>query len=229
MRSLELDTRQWSATQLALMVALGNQRVNRCYYARPPPCDEAIDATSAPAAREVFLRAKYERRAFTARRGQPPPPPPYVLAAAAAADDAAAIIEAMALGAPLDSPAPADASPAPPLPPPPPDAGAASTGDREDGAEGGSGSGADGGVEGGTAADGAAAEGAAAEGAAAAPVWSETLAREHADPRCGRSSPQISPDLPRSRGLDGGRPTRLCVPTSTREDAESACAPPSSS
>jgi len=47
-RSLELDTRQWSATQLALMVALGNQRVNRCYYARPPPCDEAIGATSAP-------------------------------------------------------------------------------------------------------------------------------------------------------------------------------------
>ncbi|EOD10306.1 hypothetical protein EMIHUDRAFT_631957 [Emiliania huxleyi CCMP1516] len=179
-RSLELDTRQWSATQLALMVALGNQRVNRCYYARPPPCDEAIDATSAPAAREAFLRAKYERRAFTARRGQPPPPPPHVLAAAAAADDAAAIIEAMALGAPLDSPAPGDASPAPPLPPPPPDAGAATTGDREDGAEGGSGSGADGGVEGGTAADGAAAEGAAAEGAAAAPVWSETLAREHA-------------------------------------------------
>ena len=48
MRSLELDTRQWSATQLALMVALGNQRVNTCYYARPPPCDEATDATSVP-------------------------------------------------------------------------------------------------------------------------------------------------------------------------------------
>ena len=93
----------------------------------------------------------------------------------------------------------ADASPAPPPLPPPPDAGAASTGDREDGAEGGSGSGADGGVEGGTAADGAAAEGAAVEGAvegaAAAPVWSETLAREHADPRCGRPS-LAPPPLP---------------------------------
>ena len=120
----------------------------------------------------------------------------------------------------------ADASPAPPPLPPPPDAGAASTGDREDGAEGGSGSGADGGVEGGTAADGAAAEGAAAEGAAAAPVWSETLAREHADPRCWRPSPQISPDLEAWMAED--RP--VCVFRRALERTRSPlCAPPSSS
>ena len=89
MRSLELDTKEWSDELLKLMEGLGNAAVNGAWEGalpagrKPPP-------NAAPAAREEFVRAKYEKRAFVA---------PSTAAAAAAAASAMAAAAASAAAA----------------------------------------------------------------------------------------------------------------------------------
>lgn len=78
-RSLELDTREWSESQIALMAAVGNVSSNRVWEAllRPAPgtpgsADGSAVVVGRPQAgagrvsREKFVRKKYEERAFVA-------------------------------------------------------------------------------------------------------------------------------------------------------------------
>lgn len=73
-RSLELDTREWSESQISLMAAVGNEASNRLWEATLGPSvecaacgDDEYTRPQAGATRaeiERFIRAKYERRAF---------------------------------------------------------------------------------------------------------------------------------------------------------------------
>ncbi|KAL1503935.1 hypothetical protein AB1Y20_012396 [Prymnesium parvum] len=78
-RSLELDTKEWTPPVLGLMARLGNSRANAIWAAQPAP---PLAADAPPAARAARLRLKYESRAFLCA-----PPPAGALLAAAAADD----------------------------------------------------------------------------------------------------------------------------------------------
>ena len=73
-RSLELDTKEWSVPLLAVMTGLGNEPLNRLWQPRLGSRDAAARPTKASnaAQREAFIRQKYEARAFVDGAASPP-------------------------------------------------------------------------------------------------------------------------------------------------------------
>jgi len=112
-RSLELDTKEWSDGLVTVMTSLGNTLLNELWLARsgaagadgggreqaPPP------SPSSPAARTELIRRKYEGREFVAAG---PPQADEALHVAAASEDVPAVARWLALGRSVAAPAPAE-------------------------------------------------------------------------------------------------------------------------
>ena len=120
-RSLELDTKEWSVPLLSLMTNLGNAALGDVWHA--PPADAAAAAGSAVAVsagartarppadatnavREAYIRQKYEARALLDAAAKPPQPSLHL---AALHDDAPLAAACLIHGCGVDEPAPAEA------------------------------------------------------------------------------------------------------------------------
>ena len=108
-RSLELDTKEWSAPLLSMMTLLGNESVNAIWHPEHSAAtrDERPTADTSPAARESYIRRKYETRAFTSEEGIPEP---NALHRAAATNDVVLAVRCLAHRFDMDAPAPPNPS-----------------------------------------------------------------------------------------------------------------------
>jgi len=106
-RSLELDTKEWSAPLVSLMLALGNERLNTIWQPTLP-AEQAIKSDAGNAQREAFIRKKYEAREFVSDEG--PAPSDASLFTAALSDDVFIAAECLARGVAVDVTAPAVAT-----------------------------------------------------------------------------------------------------------------------
>jgi len=104
-RSLELDTKEWSEALVTMMSGLGNTATNQIWQASASAAP-MISPDSSSGAREAFIRQKYGERAYVGREV----PLRGALHAAALSDDVVAAATCLAHGGPVDEPAPSEAA-----------------------------------------------------------------------------------------------------------------------
>jgi len=107
-RSLELDTKEWSEPLISMMLQLGNAAVNSIWFKEPADASGRavqITADASSAQREAFIRQKYVARAFLASSR----PPPGALHTAALTDDVVTAATCVAHGESVEESAPAAA------------------------------------------------------------------------------------------------------------------------
>jgi len=96
-RSLELDTRQWSSVQVGIMCRLGNRVANQIWAPQSSDTSASrLGPDASPGEREAHVRAKYQERSFVSGND------PLIIGAlhrAAAEDDVAALAALLARGA----------------------------------------------------------------------------------------------------------------------------------
>jgi len=105
-RSLELDTKEWSAPLIALMASFGNTALNIIWQTDQAGSIPPGSAATA-AQREAHIRKKYEARGFLQAGSRPQPNAVHV---AALNDDVLLMAACLAHQLDIDTPAPSEAA-----------------------------------------------------------------------------------------------------------------------
>lgn len=104
MRSLELDTKEWSPPLVALMCSLGNERLNAFWQpSSEVGAGQRPTADAGAAQREAFIRRKYESKGFLKTSARPAA---AALHLAALTDDTVLAASCLAHGLEIDEHAP---------------------------------------------------------------------------------------------------------------------------